>query len=220
MTLTEVVVVIGVLAILAALGYSSMRDQLPRFRTVKAAKQLRSDLLDMRELAVRSNREARLVLTSSGGECLDGERWGGSWMLQIGNSSLGSTRWDTLPEDALEDGTDEDDSEGVVDIGPDGNRSAPDACLRQWAAINGPGGGENVDAIVFSPRGWSRNPAEDFGTSGYIALTMVNADAVARGSADEISVLVTRSGMVRLASNRGDDMGPAVGTAVSSTAGD
>lgn len=205
----------AVLVVLAALGYTSMRDQLPRFRTVKAAKQLKADLLDLRELAVQTNRETRLVLRTSPGSCTDGESWGGSWELQIGNSSLGSTTWDTLPEDALEDGSDDQQGEGQVDIGPGGNRASPDACLVQWAALAGPGSGDSRDAIVFSPRGWVRNPAGDFGTSGTIALTMVNADSVARGSADEITVVVTRAGMVRLASNRGQDLGAADGTTAS-----
>ncbi len=218
MTLTELAVVMAVLIVLAAIGYSSMRDQLPRFRTVKAAKHLRGDLLDLRELAVRSNRETRLLLTGSGGDCTDGRTWGGSWLLQIGNSSLGSTRWDTLPDDSLEDGTDDDSSEGVVDIGPGGNEAAADACLRQWSSIVGPGAGDNVDSIVFSPRGWVRNPAGDFGSSGYVTLTLVNADAVARGTADEISILVTRAGMIRLANNHGTPVEGSVGTAVSSTA--
>lgn len=218
MTLTEVVVVLGVLAVLAGLGYASMRDQLPRFRTVKAAKQLKGDLLDMRELAVHANRETRLVLQESAGDCTDGQSWGGRWILQIGNSSLGSTSWDTLPEDSLTDGSDDDSSDGVIDIGPDGNRATRHACLRQWGALAGPGGGDSGDAIVFSPRGWVRNPAADFGTNGYIALTLVNADSVARGSADEVSVLVTRAGMVRLASNRGDELGPVVGTTASTRA--
>lgn len=220
MTLTELAVVMGVLLVLAALGYASMRDQLPRFRTVRAAKELRSDLAELRDLAVQTNRETRLLLVSSAGDCTDGVTWGGSWSKQIGNSSLGSTRWDVLPDDALEDGIDDAQAEGTVDIGEGGSRATADACLRRWATIDGPGGGDNRDAIVFSPRGWARNPAGDFGSSGYIALTFVNADAVRRGASDEVTVLVTRAGMVRLASNRGDDLGPEVGTAVSSTATD
>lgn len=208
----------AVILILGALGYGSMRDQLPRFRTVKAAKQLRDDLLDLRELAVNTNRETRLVLVSSPGGCTDGVSWGGAWTKQIGNSSRGSDRWDTLPEDALEDGTDDDDSEGRIDIGADGNREAADACLRRWEPLVGPGGVGSDDSIVFSPRGWVRNPARDFGTTGYISLTMVNADSVRRGSADEVSVLVSRAGMVRLSSNRSDEVISRVGTAASSTA--
>ncbi|RME28343.1 MAG: hypothetical protein D6798_02635, partial [Deltaproteobacteria bacterium] len=156
MTLTELAIVMAVLVVLGAIGYASLRDQLPRFRTVKAARRLRSDLLDLRELAVRTNRETRLVLTGSGGDCRDGRSWGGSWLLQIGNSSLGSNRWDTLPEDSLDDGSDDDASEGVVDIGPGGNHPMADACLRQWESIAGPGSGDNADSIVFSPRGWVR----------------------------------------------------------------
>jgi len=208
----------AVIVILAALGYGSMRDQLPRFRTVKAAKELRDDLLALRELSVHTNRETRLVLTGSPGECTDGVTWGGSWELQIGNSSRGSSRWDTLPQDADADGSDDDASEGLVDIGRGGNRQSADACLRQWAELAGPGTGENQDAVVFSPRGWVRNPARDFGSSGYIRLTVVNSDSVRRGSADEVSVMVSRAGMIRLLTNRSDAVVNPVGTAVSSTA--
>jgi len=203
--------------LLTALGYGSVRDQLPRFRTVRAAKQLRGDLMELRELAVNTNRETRLALVSSAGDCTDGRTYGGQWNLQIGNSSRGSSRWDTLPDDSAEDGTDDDMSEGQVDIGKGGNRQSADACLRQWGTLAGPGSGGSQDSVVFSPRGWVRNPASDFGTSGYIALTLVNTDAVLRGSADEISVLISRAGMIRLSTNRVDEVLAPVGTAVSST---
>lgn len=208
----------AVIVVLAALGYGSLRDQLPRFRTVKAAKQLRSDLVELRELSVRANRETRLVLEGSPGSCADGVAWGGSWSKQIGNSSRGSDRWDVLPDDSLEDGSDDDQSEGRIDIGADGNRRSADACLRQWEPLSGPGGGDTADSIVFSPRGWVRNPARDFGSTGYISLTMVNAESVRKGSTDEVTVLVSRAGMVRLSSNRTDEVISRVGTAASSTA--
>lgn len=218
LTLVEVAIVLAVIVVLAVLGYGSLRDQLPRFRTVKAGKQLRDDLLELRDLAVNTNRETRLVLESSPGGCTDGEAWGGAWSKQIGNSSRGSDRWDVLPVDSVEDGSDDDQSEGRIDIGPDGNRTAADACLRQWAALAGPGAGDSQDSIVFSPRGWVRNPARDFGSTGYISLTIVNAESVRNGAPDEVSVLISRAGMVRLANNRSDEVISRAGTAASSTA--
>lgn len=218
MTLTEVAVVIAVLLVMAAIGWSSMRGQLPRFRAVQASKQLKADLIDLRELAVRSNRETRMRLVESGGDCMDGSDWGGAWELQIGNASRGSTRWDTLPEDALEDGSDDETGLGTISLSEGGNRETSDACLAEWGAIRGPGDGENQDAIVFSPRGWVRNPASDFGSSGYIMLQLVNTEAARQGNADVLSVLVSRAGMVRLSSNRGDDIGGAVGTGLGTTA--
>lgn len=208
---------LAVLAVMAAIGWSSMRGQLPRFRTVQASKQLKADLIDMRELAVRTNRETRLRLVESGGDCTSGEDWGGIWELQIGNASRGSDRWDTLPEDALEDGSDDDVTEGTISISKGGSRETPDACLEPWGTIRGPGDGANQDSIVFSPRGWVRNPASDFGSSGYIVLRLVNVAGSRGDSPDELSVLVSRAGMIRLSSSRGDE-GGAVGTELGSTA--
>ena len=151
-TLLEVVIAVSILGTLAALGWGTMQEHLPRFRLVRTAKQFRADLIKMRQIAVQTNREAKMLLLSSSGDCTDGSSWGGSWQLSVGNRSLGSTTWDLLPVDSLEDGTDDNQTLGVVDLSEFGDERGYDICFRQWSNILGPTMGNNQDSIVFGPR--------------------------------------------------------------------
>lgn len=217
-TLVELAIALAIGLVLTLIGWTTMQSYLPRFRMVKTAKALRSDLVHLQSLAMQTGRETRLKLVSAGGECTsDRGAWGGSWRLEIGNSSRGSTKWELLPPDAGEDGTDDDQSEGVVDIGEGGNREAREVCLEQWSSLAGPATG-NADSIVFSPEGWLSNPATDFNSSGIIRLTFANQVAGRQGVNDEISLTISRAGMVRLESTLGADQ-PAhlSGTALSSS---
>lgn len=217
-TLIEVIIAISILGIVAVIGWGSMRKQLPRFRMVRAARSLKSDLMNLRSLAVQTNRETRLRFTSSGGDCGDGLSWGGSWEMAIGNQAVASDDWDLLPADAEDDGSDDDRSEATVDLGEGGLQAERWVCLEQWDSLQGPSVG-NADAIVFSPRGWVSNPASDFTSSGYIELTLVNQEAARQGVPDDVSILVTRAGLVRLVRTLADDERPgAVGTATGSSA--
>ena len=72
--------------------------------------------------------------------------------------------------------------------------------------IHGPGSG-NADSIVFSPRGWLRNPAEDFNAQGYLELVLTNQAAGRKGVNDQVKVLVSRAGMVRMHSTLSHEMG-------------
>lgn len=217
-TLIEVVIAIAILGIVALIGWSSMQDQIPRFRMVRAARNLRADLMTLQSLAIQTNREARLRLTGDGGDCADGYDWGGSWELAVGNASTGSTEWDLLPIDAAEDGSDDDTSQSTVDIGEAGGSDEKWVCMKRWDALAGPGAG-NGDAIVFSPRGWVANPASDFNDRGYLEITFVNQAANRRGVEDEVTVMISRAGMVRLVAALSDEDEPAaVGTATGSTA--
>lgn len=161
---------------------------------------LRSDLEQLRALSTATNRETRLLLVSSPGACAGGAA-GGSWALQIGDRDSRSTRWEYLPEDAGVDGSDDDSSQGLADLGPGGNRAAAGVCLRQWPTLTGPGSG-NADAIVYAPRGWVSNPGQDFSGRGYVELSLVNLQA-APGVVDEVTVLVGRSGNTRLETTLG-----------------
>lgn len=219
LTLIEVVVVLAIIGIVAAIGWGSTASYLPRFRTVTAAKGLKSDVMKLRSLAVSTGRETRLTLTGTPGRCTDPTVHGGSWTMAIGNRSSGSSSWDLLPEDSAADGTDDDRSDGTVDLGPDGNRKARGVCLRQWDGLAGPGSG-NADSIVFSPRGFITNPSSDFSTtSGTIDLVLVNLDAVHRGFEDEVSVRLFRTGAARLESTLGGeyDGGTVAGTGSASS---
>ena len=216
-TLLEVVIAVSILGTLAALGWGTMQEHLPRFRLVRTAKQFRADLIKMRQIAVQTNREAKMLLLSSSGDCTDGSSWGGSWQLSVGNRSLGSTTWDLLPVDSLEDGSDDNQTLGVVDLSDFGDERGYDICFRQWGNILGPTMGNNQDSIVFGPRGWLRNPSADFNSRGYLEFMFVNQDAYRSGLVDSLKVQVSRSGMIRLIRVPMSHHTNPVGTSISST---
>lgn len=201
-TLVELVVVLALLVVIAAIGFTSMRSHLPRYRLIRAVKAFKSDIVYLRNLSISTSRETRLRLTGTGGDCAaDLEAWGGSWALEIGDRSSASRSWEALPEDAAVDGSDDDQSEGSVDLGPGGGLQSRSTCLEGWSDIEGPGA-DNADAIVFSPRGRLANPGTDFvEEGGWIAVTFVNQSAAREGVDDRVEVLVNRVGNVTLASS-------------------
>jgi prepilin-type N-terminal cleavage/methylation domain-containing protein len=217
-TLAELVIVVAVLGIISAVAWGSIRDLLPRFRLVRVAEGLASDIAEIRMTAINTNRETRIVIEGEDESPTDAETWGGSWRLQAGNASINSTFWEDLPVDAADDGVDDDHGENPIDLGPGGNRAARGVGLSVDSPLVGPGTG-NGDAVVFSPRGWVVNPNGDFDTSGYLTLDLINKEAIRKGLEDEISVRIARSGYVRLESSMGSEQSAAVGTSRSSSHG-
>jgi hypothetical protein len=204
-TLVEMTIVVAMIIVFATIGWGSTRGQMPRYRLIRAAKDMKGDLVNLRNLAVMSNRETRMVLAGSPGDCDTTDEFGGSWNLQAGNRSRNSTVWEFLPMDTQMEGEDEEQGEGRVDIGAGGNRELHDVCLEEWADLRGPGIG-NADSIVFSPRGWVRNPTPDFNAQGYVELTLTNQAAGLLGVEDRVHILVSRAGMVRLHSTLGHEL--------------
>ncbi len=218
-TLLELILVVSILGIISTLAWGSLQSQMPRYRLVRAANELAEDIAALRMTAISTNLETRILVEEVDDDISDPETWGGAWRLQAGNSSSNSSRWEDLPIDARDDGTDDQQGEGPVDIGPEGNRRAPGVGLDVGSVIVGPGSG-NGNAVVFTPRGWVSNPANDFDGRGYITLRLVNKLAIARGLQDEVHVRIARSGYVRLESTMApdSDSGP-VGTSGSSSHG-
>lgn len=215
-TLIELLITLSIFSILAVVGWGLMRGDLPRFRAVNAAKRLSMDAAKLRGLATASNRETRLHLIEGFGTCADTEVWGGTWQLEIGDRSSGSTHWELLPLDAETDGADDDQSEGVTSLSKGGSAESKDVCFRTWPTLRGSGTG-NADSVVFSPRGWVANPSTDFDGRGTISLVLVNQDAAREGVDDTLSVVITRAGMSRLESSLGGTLSDnAVGTATTS----
>lgn len=204
-TLIEIAAVLGLIAILAALGYQSLHKMMPRYRMMQTAKELRSDLMGLRMSAIQNNRQARLLLVDADD---DWETPGGPnvghWKLQLGNKSLRSNAWDTFPQDADDDGTDDANSKGNVEISGGGQDEVAAVSLAPWQAMVGPGL-NNADAIVFGPRGHVINPATDFGVDGTITLTLVNKVALLDGLEDTVSLKIARTGLVRMQTSIGSE---------------
>ncbi len=211
-TMLEFAIVFALVGILVAIGYGSIRNLLPRYRMIQVSKQLKNDLAGLRILAIEQNREARLKLDESDSAWQDpSSPQAGRWLLQAGNRHLNSRSWDTLPLDG-EDGVDTHQSVGTVDLSKGGNRESHGISLVPWGAFKGPGL-NNVNAIVFSPKGWVTNPPGDFSTDGYLELTLVNKLAQIEGIDDTVTLHIARSGMVRMESSLGSEFdGSGAGT--------
>lgn len=159
---------------------------------MKAARLLQADVQNLRSISISTNRETRMLLVE-GDASLDPEQpYLGVWTLQVGNRSLGSTEWDTLPLDEANT----DNSQGERDISEGAAQDMPDISLASWDTLSGPGSG-NDNAIVFSPRGWVSNPSEDF-VDGFVTLRVVNKHALAQGYNQEARLKIARSGFARL----------------------
>jgi hypothetical protein len=184
---------------------------------VSTAKSLRSDIRMLQTLALQTGRQTRMRLVAPIGDCSDPEEWGGGWVLELGDRSVSSSAWDILPPDALKDGTDDDQSQGTVDLGPGGAKAARGICMKSWETLEGPGAG-NGDSLVFSPRGSLANPVTDF-PDGYIRLTFSNQYAARQGVVDEMQVMVSAAGWTGIESSLGEEVGDgSVGASMSSTA--
>jgi hypothetical protein len=120
----------------------------------------------------------------------------------LGNKSLRSNSWDTFPQDADEDGTDDATQKGTVEISKGGQDEVRSVSLAPWQVLLGPGL-NNADAIVFGPRGHVINPAADFGVDGTITLTLVNKEALLDGKEDTVSLKIARTGLVRMQTSIG-----------------
>lgn len=211
--------VLFMISFFSAIGWGTIRDDLPRFRMIGVSKDFASDLDMLRISAISNNHEMRLLLVDADPEGENPESSGGIWKLQAGNSSNQSSSWEDFPIDANEDGSDDQTGLGTVDIGETGNRRSRGVGLADWGSLSGPGSG-NTDAIVFTPRGWVSNPASDFDSQGYITLRFINKTALGHGITDEVHVRIARSGYVRLESTLGPVTGnEPVGTSGSSSDG-
>jgi prepilin-type N-terminal cleavage/methylation domain-containing protein len=189
-TLVELAVAIAIVGIFAAIGWGEIQEQVDRYRMMKAARMLHSDIQSLRATAIADNREMRLRLVAGDSALDPSAPQIGEWQLQAGNRSLGSTTWDTLPADSPDDG------EGERSLAPGGSEEAPHVSLAAWSPLTGPGT-DNADSLVFSPRGWLLNPATDF-DNGYVVLRIVNKAATARGGDEAVSIRVSRGGLARL----------------------
>ena len=216
-TLLEMISVLALIGVLSAVGFGSLSHLMPRYRLVDSAQSLRADIMALRMTSIETNRETRLQLVSADPNYNDADSDSiGVWKLQVGNRSLRSSTWDTLPIDP--DGGDLRTARGLVDLSVGGEDEQAGVSLMPWYSLAGPWSG-NGDAVVFSPQGFVINPASDFGSDGYITITLVNKEALATGVDDTIELKVSRSGMVEMISSMGSEEAGTVGTEAETTLG-
>jgi prepilin-type N-terminal cleavage/methylation domain-containing protein len=82
MTLVEVVIVMGVMALLATITFSSIRTAMPNWRLNRATRTLRTDLIETKTRAGRDMREYRLRFITST-----------QYTIEEGNATVASTAW-------------------------------------------------------------------------------------------------------------------------------
>ncbi len=205
-TLLEIAIVVAIIGILAAAAGTLLTDNLPSWRTRRAAKEFAAALTTCRQLAIAQGVEYRVRLSDYDPALTSDTPSIGAYFVERGNAANGSTSWDILPWDM--DGSGAQSGEGTVVISEGGQDALKGASIEQWGAISGVDG----DDIVCSPRGWLVNPVTDFDANGYIKVNFVNKAARRRGTTDDWAVMVSRGGMVRLQSNRMDTVGASSGT--------
>jgi prepilin-type N-terminal cleavage/methylation domain-containing protein len=196
-TLIEMMVVVAIIGIISAVGYTQVSNLLPRYRAYQAAREFATDVQLLRNLSATEGVEHRLALVSyDAAYDTYGTPNEGMYYRQAGNRAAESTRWELLPIDALEDGVDEQIGEGTVDLAT----TRDDVSIAPWDTISGPsyGGSPNEDCIVISPRGWLVNPNGDFDENGHIVVRFVNKEALRRDVYEEYQVKISRTGMVRV----------------------
>jgi len=206
------VVVVAIVLILTAIGVVQSQDMVPRFRTRRAAVTFSSLVNQCRALAIQTNRECSVWLLDYDSDLSDLSSNTGAYWVGLGNKNTGSNTWDYLPPDSLKDGSDDDVSQGLVDLGDDTNQYyARHVALATWGSgLAGPGT-TNSDRIVFDPRGFVINPVGDFDSTGHILLTFVNKVARKEGRVEDYYVRVSRSGMTRVDQSLNETFATAIG---------
>lgn len=199
-TLIEMAICLAIIGILSGLGIWMSSNMLPTWRTRSAAMQFSSHVQQCRALAVRANSECRILMVDYDTDLtnLEVDNVGEYW-IALGNRSNNSTSWDLLPPDMITDSSDDDTSQGKINIGPGNEHYSRFVAISDWGdgALGGPNYGNN-NAIVFGPRGFVTNPASDFSGEGYIEVTFVNKFARSEGRQEDYTVKITRSGMARV----------------------
>jgi prepilin-type N-terminal cleavage/methylation domain-containing protein len=209
-TLLEIAIVLAIIGIMAGLAGTLLTENLPSWRTRRAAAEFAAALNSCRQLAVVQGVEFRVRLSASDPDLSGASPNVGVYYIERGDQASGSTDWDILPWDM--DGSGAAAGEGTVEISKGGEDALNGVSIAPWVALTGVGG----DDIVFSPRGWLVNPVSDFNGDGYIDVTFVNKPARGRGATDEWTVMVSRGGLVRMESSNQTAVGGASGTPAAS----
>ena len=122
----------------------------------------------------------------------------GSYSISLGNASRNSTTWDLIPEDLYDNGSDDFQGEGIINLGPGSNDYHRFVSIDNWGSNIGGPYNTTQDSLVFSPRGYLINPPTDFNAQGFIEVNFVNKYARSEGRNEDFVVMIARSGMIRL----------------------
>lgn len=209
-TLIELMLVVALIVVLAALGVGAISELVPRFRARQAAEQFAADVEMMRMMAIMNDRETRIVITDYDSAPYSGGYGNGAWELYVGNRSLSSTFWDMLPYEGT-NGVDSYNGEGTRDLAT-GTHAAKSVAMAE----------PDVTVITFNARGWISNDAADFSYSpnaSSIDFEFTNkASATGGSNPDNYVVKVFRGGMVRIDAGLADEYDShSAGTAAASS---
>ena len=202
-TLLEMMIVVGIIFLMTAIGFSTSQELIPRFKARQAAQEAGRHIEMARQFAMTERVEYRILLVEYDEDISDVEKpVKGLYRIQRGNRATGSTLWDTLPFEAGAD--DNLIGEGTVDLAKGGNSYKKGVSLGDWGTISGPGN-NNDNAIVIGPRGMVTNPASDF-NGGFIELPFANKMVLTKETSPEyFNVHINRSGMVRIETSKGNE---------------
>lgn len=198
-TLLELMVVVAIIGILSALAGWQVQTMVPKFRSKAAALEFAKYIDVCRNLAIRTNRECKIsIVESDASPASLSSANKGKYTISLGDASWNSASWDLLPEDTFADSTDDDQSQGTIDISSSGqNKQNKVSIVYTSGDIGGPRTGL-TDSLVFAPRGFLLNPSTDFNSTGYIEMSFANKEALSEGVNDVFVVMVSRMGMTRL----------------------
>jgi len=186
-TMIELLVVVGIIGILSALGMWRTRELIPRMKTRHVARDFANDMEMVRMRAIMSNRETRLRITDYDSNATSlNSAYAGAWILELGNKQTGSTKWSTI-------------TNSTYDISASGNQDTKHVSLSYTSGdLSGPTTCSCTDSVVFNPMGQVLNPGTDFTSNGDISITFINKIGRANSVIDDYDVRVYRSGMVRV----------------------
>jgi len=182
-TLIELLIVLGILAVMYTLAASNLQDLIGRYRLNGAARELADEIESCRVRAITENREYAVQLalfdpTPDDGDWRDNR---GRYEIRAGNAFVSSAEWETVVD-------------GVHDL-HDGPGDWRGVSIEPWTALAGPPGYGTADAIVLSPKGYVINPPTDF-SDGVIRIVLRNKAAPIT---EQRVVRVDRGGGTRIA---------------------
>ena len=186
-TLLELLIVVGIISVLSALGIWRTQELVPRMKTRHVARDFANDLEMVRMRAIMSNRETRLRITDYDTNAASiSSAYAGAWVLELGNKRIGSDTWSIINNSAY-------------DISASGYQDTKNVSLSYSGGdLGGPTTCSCTDSVVFSPLGQVVNPSGDFTSNGDLVFTFVNKIGRANGVVDDYQVRMYRSGMVRV----------------------